>query len=203
MIIFFFNHFVSEENKFVIVGGRGLRDYIYSISLSSVEVLDENQHLTCNIPSYPMELIEHSSTVTTSGILVCGGSSGRMRKDCYEYRSSSNSWIRMPSMTTERGLFDMIYMNGKIYAVGGSGGSGSLNSVEIFDPAARTWTKQSIPFSIYSHCITQLSANQFILIGGINGTGYEGGVSKNVITKNISIQKLHFLLITTQSIFIH
>ena len=108
----------------------------------------------------------------------------------------------MPSMTAERSYFDMIYLQGKIYAVGGSGlrYTDTLNSMEIFDPPTRTWTKQSIPFSIEQHCITQLSANQFILIGGEDGTGYEG-VSKNVMTKDISIQKLHFLRITAQIIF--
>jgi len=69
-------------------------------------------------------------------------------------------------MTTKRRKFDMIYLNQKVYAVGGVGGSSSRESMDIFDSATRRWTKQSIPFSVFSHCMTQLSANQFILIGG-------------------------------------
>ena len=134
---------------------------------SSVEVLDENQDLTCNIPSYPLALYAHSSTVTSSGILVCGGSTeccgSASKKECYEYRSKSNNWTAMPSMTTEREGFDMVHVNHKIYAVGGAG---SRRSMEIFDPNTRTWTNQSIPFTAYRHCITQLSADQFILTGG-------------------------------------
>ena len=145
--------------------------------LSSVEALDENQHLTCNIPSYPMTISYHASTVTTTGILVCGGYSN----DCYEY--SSNNWKRMPSMTTERYYFDIIYLKGKVYAVGGDGSSGSDNSMDIFDSRTRTWTKQSMPFSVFYHCISQLSANQFILIAGYKYPI----VSKNVMKKNISI----------------
>ena len=138
----------------------------------------------------------HSSTVTSSGIFVCGGtSSGNDRKDCYEYRSSSNSWTSMPSMTTKRHSFDMIYLKGKVYAVGGLEGSGSKNSMEIFDSTTMSWTKQSIPLSVYGHCITQLSANQFILIGGFSRT-----VSKHVLTKNISIKQYHLLHFTTQKI---
>ena len=70
----------------------------------------------------------------------------------------------MPSMTTARELFDMICLKGKIYAVGGRGDG--ENSMDIFDSASSTWTKKSIPFGAYDHCISQLSANQFILIAG-------------------------------------
>ena len=90
-------------------------------------------------------------------------------------------------MTTERTDFDMIYLKGKVYAVGGTGGSRSENSMDIFDSTTRTWKKQSIPFSVSNHCITQLSANQFLLIGGISR-----GVSKNGMKKNISIEQSHF-----------
>ena len=177
----FFNYFDSE-NHFVIVGGQGDNG-----TMSNVESLDENEHLICNIPSYPFALRGHSSTVTSSGILVCGGSSSGTiyRKDCVEY--SSSNWKRMPSMTTERSSFDMIYMKEKVYAVGGSGGSGAENSMEIFASTTRTWTKQSIPFSVYYHCISQLSENRFILIGG-----HYREVSKNVMKKIISIQQSHF-----------
>ena len=187
-----FNYFVSG-NQLVIVGGWGP-----SGSLSSVEALDEHQHLNCNIPSYPIVSSVHSSTVTSSGILVCGGSYGsRYRNDCYEYRSSSNSWTSLPSMMTERYYFDMIDLKEKVYAVGGLGGSGSYNSMESYDSSTRIWTKQSLPFSVWGHCITQLSENKFILIAGNSGSV----VSKNVMTKNISIQQFHFLHFNNQNIF--
>ena len=164
----------------MIVGGATDSGEPYGPSwrhLRSVETLNENQHLTCNIPSYPMTIVYHASTVTSTGILVCGGLSNDLNgysRDCYEY--SSNNWKKMPSMTTKRGYFDMIYLKGKVYAVGGDGNSGSRSSMDIFDSTTRTWTKQSMPFSVYGHCISQLSANQFILIAG-----YNGGVSINVM----------------------
>ena len=168
---------IFSENKFVIVGGFNQG------SLSSVEVLNEYQHLSCNIPSYPVALYGHSSTITTSGILVCGGLFAN--KKCYEYRSSSNSWISMPPMNIDRSYFDMLHLKQKVWAVGGSGGRGSAkSSMEIYEPNSMTWTKQSIPFNVSHHCIAQLSANQFILIGG--------RVSKNVMTKNMSIQQFDF-----------
>ena len=85
----------------------------------------------------------------------------------------------MPAMLTKRVFFGMIYLEQKIYAVGGYDGSRSTNSMDIFDSSTRTWTKQSIPFDVYQHCITQLSANQLILLGGNTvANGQSGNVSE-------------------------
>ena len=152
-----FDGFVSG-NQFIIVGGGN-----YGIQ-SSVEALNETQHLSCSIRSYPFAVSDHASTVTSSGILVCGGY--KTRKNCYEYKPTSNTWARMPPMTTARRGFGMIYQKQKVWVVGGSGGPGSDTSMEIYDPNTNKWTQQSIPFSISQHCMTKLSSNQFILTGG-------------------------------------
>ena len=102
----------------------------------------------------------------------------------------------MPSMTTVRFFFDMIYMKGKVYAVGGTGGSGSENSMDIFDSTTRTWTNESISFSVYGHCITQLSENQFILIAG-----YRSGVSKNVMKKKYFNPTIPLFYISLRKVF--
>ena len=152
-----FDGFVSE-NRFIIVGGGN-----YGIQ-SSVEALNETQHLSCSIQSYPFAVSDHASTVTSSGILVCGGSYGGNR--CYEYKSTTNTWASMPAMKTSRRGFGMIYLKQKVWVVGGAGGPGSGTSMEIYDPNTNKWTQQSIPFSISQHCMTKLSSNQFILTGG-------------------------------------
>ena len=141
----------------------------------------------------------HSSTETNTGILVCGGRSFiGYHDDCYEYRTSGNSWVRMPSMTKQRAYFDMIFLNGKVYAVGGrSGSSRYLNSMDIFDATTMIWTQQSIPFSVIVHCVTQLSADQLILIGGQGSNG----VSKNVISKKDFNPTILFYCISLSKVF--
>ena len=161
----FFNYF--SENQLVIVGGN-------DNALSSVEALSENKPLSCNIPSYPLKVKEHSSTVTSSGILVCGGLerigsyyiTEKIPENCYEYRSVSNSWVKMPWIPVSRRWFDMIYLKGKVWAVGGHRGFGGLDTMDIIDYNTNTSTRQMIPVPVYYHCLTQLSPNQFILIGG-------------------------------------
>ena len=171
----FFNYF--SENQLVIVGGN-------DNPLSSVEVLDENKRLSCNIPSYPLKVKEHSSTVTSSGILVCGGrerigNTDKITENCYEYRSVSNSWVKMPWIPVTRRQFDMIYLKGKVWAVGGNLGDGSSQTMNIIDYNTSTSTRQWIPVPTFNHCLAKLSPNQFILIGG--NQGYR--VSKNVMKK--------------------
>ena len=84
----------------------------------------------------------------------------------------------------------MIYLQGKVYAVGGTQSAGhAKNTMDIFDSTTKIWSKQSIPFSVYGHCISQLSSNQVILIAGFDN----GRVSKKVMAKkNILIQQFHF-----------
>ena len=130
----------------------------------------------------------HSSTITSSGILVCCGV-GNQQKDCYEYRSTYNGWTRIPSMATQREHFDMIYLNKKVYSVGGLGSSDSQNSMEIYDTYLQTWTKQSIPFNVSEHCMTQLSPNEFILIGG-----EDRGANQNVITRKFQSNNSFFYI---------
>ena len=187
--LFIFNYFVPG-NHLIIVGGYG------NGVLSSVEVLDENKHLSCNISSYPISVHGHSSTVTASGILVCGG----WRKDCYEYRS--NSWTMMPPMTTKRSYFGMIHLKNKIYAVGGYDGSRSTNSMDIFESSTRTWTKQSIPFDVYHHCITELSANQLILLGGNTVANGQSGKVNKMLWQKIFKSKISLFYIALHKIFL-
>ena len=103
-------------------------------------------------------------------------------------------------MPKKRANFDMIYLKQKVYAVGGLYnyiGSGITNSMDIFDSISRTWTNQPIPFSIGGHCMTQLSTNQFMLIGG----GNSSGVSKNVMTKIFQSNIFILLNFTAQNTF--
>ena len=92
----------------------------------------------------------------------------------------------MPPMTTERQYFDMIYLQQKVWAVGGDGGSESTNSMDIYDLNSGIWTKQSVPFSVSYHCLAEISPHQFILIGG-----YNNGVSKDVMKNSIPMSFAH------------
>lgn len=83
----------------------------------------------------------------------------------------------------------MIYLKQKVYSVGGFGSSDSQNSMDIYDTYLKTWTKQSIPFNVSEHCMTQLSPNEFILIGG-----EDRGANQNVITRKFQSNNSFFYI---------
>jgi N-acetylneuraminic acid mutarotase len=54
--------------------------------------------------------------------------------------TAGNVWFFMAPMPTGRRSLAAVTLNGKIYAIGGQGGSGLLNTVEVYDPSANTWS---------------------------------------------------------------
>ena len=83
----------------------------------------------------------------------------------------------MPWMPETRTYFDMVNLKGKVWAVETS--SGALSKLYTIDYNTRNWTRKSMPIKSYEHCLTELSPNQFMLIGGYQN----GDVSKNVMMK--------------------
>lgn len=59
------------------------------------------------------------------------------------FAEDSNAWVEKSSMADERRLFQTEVINGKIYAIGGTGSSGTLNSVEEYNPISDTWTSKA------------------------------------------------------------
>ena len=85
-------------------------------------------------------------------------------------------------MTTPRYSFDMKYLNQGIWAIGGTGGSGSKNTMDYFDMTSNVWTKHSLPFSVSYHCLTKINEHQLILLGGYQGgaTGVNNEMKKYI-----------------------
>ena len=68
----------------------------------------------------------------------------------------------------------MKIVNGRLWAIGGVGGG--ENSMEPIDPKNEDeWTKQSLPFSVSHHCLSELSEQRLIVTGAVSG---HNGVSR-------------------------
>ena len=134
--------------------------------LSSTELTNGTNQLHCNVPSYPLAVYLHSSSITPSGVVTCGGHDGTdSLRTCYKFTKSGN-WVSFPSMNLKRYYFAMKMMNGKLWAIGGPGGG--KYSMESIDPENDTeWTKHTLPFNIYGHCLTEFSDYQLIVTGGL------------------------------------
>ena len=142
-----------------------------SHDLASTELITEDNHLSCNVPSYPIAMKGHASSVTEDGIVSCGGYNRADLNTCKRL-TKSGSWVSFPSMKSKRAWFGMRVINGRVWAIGGDGGG--ENSMESIDPKNEDeWTKQSLPFSVKHHCLSELSEQRLILTGG-----YKSGVSR-------------------------
>ena len=131
--------------------------------LASVELLNEHKHLQCDIPSYPIALNGVASSATPSGVVSCGGCCP-YQNICYRL-TKSGSWVSFPSMKSERAWLGMKMINGRLWAIGGTGGG--KNSMESIDPENEDkWTTEFMPFKVSDTCVAELSDLRLMVIGG-------------------------------------
>ena len=158
--------------------------------LATTELNNGTYHLHCNVPSYPIAVYLHSSSLTPSGVVTCGGHEETdSLRTCYKLTKTGN-WVSFPSMKLKRYYFGMKMMNGKLWAIGGPGGG--KYSMESIDPENQNeWTKQSLPFNIYGHCLTEFSNNELIVTGGL-----QNGVSSRKGNESYSIFEQKFIFVS-------
>ena len=63
----------------------------------------------------------------------------------------------------------MKYLNQGIWAIGGDWQgkpSEAYQTMDYFNMTSNRWTKRSLPFTSYGHCLAQISEYELILLGG-------------------------------------
>ena len=153
--------FIFKENRLLVIGGNNNGGY-----LARPEWINDYKHLNCDVSLYPIDSQGPASSVTQDGIVSCGGYSHGESKNICKRLGESGNWVSFPSMKSGRAYFDMKMKNGRLWAIGGGGGQ---NSMESIDPQnEEEWTKQSLPFSVRNHCLSELSDHRLIVTGGRN-----------------------------------
>ena len=93
--------------------------------------------------------------------------------------ATENTWTTLEPIPTIRRNLGVAVVNGKIYAIGGTGEGGYLNTNEEYDPATNTWTTKTpmpTPRSDFGIAVFQ---NKIYCIGGIiyfDWSGYGEGI---------------------------
>ena len=129
-------------------GGAALDGKLYLVAgeadsghLSSLWIYDPATDSWSSGPPLPGVAVENPAVATDGGKLyVFGGSthsfSGAVQNAAV-FDPATNAWTSLPQMTTARSGAMAKAIGGKIYVAGGMGTDGaSLDSVEVFDPAA-------------------------------------------------------------------
>ncbi|XP_021428159.1 kelch-like protein 7 [Oncorhynchus mykiss] len=91
-----------------------------------------------------MPRCSHGSVEANGLIYVCGGSlgnnvSGRVLSNCEVYDSVKEEWRELSGMREARKNHGLVFVNNRIYAVGGMNGLGGLDSVEYYDIGRNEW----------------------------------------------------------------
>ncbi|XP_056154465.1 kelch-like protein 7 [Lampris incognitus] len=91
-----------------------------------------------------MARCSHGSVEAHGLIYVCGGTvgnnvSGRVLNNCEVYDPNTQQWRELCGMKEARKNHGLVVVNNRIYAVGGQGALGGLDSVEYYDIMTNEW----------------------------------------------------------------
>jgi streptogramin lyase len=147
----------ARENP-AATGGRGptpkpaFRTCVYAVggddgstALATVEVYDPSTRSRTSGPSLPTARSGPAAVTGPDGLIyVIGGYDGGYLGTVEAYDPTANTWAGRASMPTPRSrLATARGLDGLIYAIGGQNagiGSGTLATLEVFDPTANAWT---------------------------------------------------------------
>jgi len=97
---------------------------------------------------------------------VGGADSSGTKSIAERYDPETNTWETLNSLSVARQRFAAAVLNGKLYAIGGTG----LSSVEVYDPNTGNWTA-GVDLPSVVHAGTAITVNNKIyLVGGRNAS---------------------------------
>ncbi len=163
------------NNHVLLVGGNN-----GSATVATVFLFDPVQSAFSTLQSIPSAREGHTATTLANGnILVTGGKSGSTALATtilFNPSFSMGSWTSAGNMTTARLgqtatlLQSGIVSNGQVLVAGGSNGSSTLSSTELWNGTS-TWTATSAMLApVQGQTATLLPNSSVLIAGGVNGS---------------------------------
>ena len=142
--------------------------------IASSEIINVDTHFLCNVSSYPFNVVQHASSTTPVGVVTCGGYDGIFGYGGYfntcKQLLNLGAWVDFPAMNSKRHNFGLMSLDGFIWAVGSGNNldyNPTGNSIEYIDLNNPTkWSQQTMAFSVWGHCLAELSRNKLIVTAG-------------------------------------
>ena len=177
VIIFSYHYYFTGDHLLVIGGSDGRR------VLSEVEMINlGTQDKVCQPLQLEYPVYDHSSVVTSRGVVTCGGNNGSTRLKTCTLQTKEGETKPFPSMIRSRGYFGMVVMDQSLIVVGGRGAKNKMEKIGFNDDE---WVEEDLPFKVYGHCLVSINKTMMMAIGG-----HYGRVSKRYFeflneTKNL------------------
>ncbi|XP_062265323.1 kelch-like protein 7 isoform X2 [Platichthys flesus] len=128
-----------------------------------------------------MARCSHGSVEAYGLIYVCGGTvgnnvSGRILSNCEVFDPNTQQWRELCGMKEARKNHGLVVVNNRIYAVGGQGPLGGLDSLEYYDISSNEWCVASpMPWrGVTVKCAAV--GNVIYVLAGFQGVGRLGNV---------------------------
>uniref|UniRef100_A0A3P9JZA8 BTB domain-containing protein n=1 Tax=Oryzias latipes TaxID=8090 RepID=A0A3P9JZA8_ORYLA len=126
-----------------------------------------------------MARCSHGSVEANGLVYVCGGTvgnnvSGRILNNCEVYDPNTQKWRELCGMKEARKNHGLVVVNNRIYAVGGQGPLGGLDSVEYYDIATNEW-RSAAPMPWRGVTVKCAAVGEVIyVLAGFQGVGRLG-----------------------------
>lgn len=102
-----------------------------------------------------------------------------------------NTWIDVAPMLKERESFQLLPLNGRLFAVGGYNSDGFLNSVECYDPFKNKWKLKAAMKRRRNCCTAIVHGHRLYVYGGYNDIAiYKSIECYNALTDKWSLVRI-------------
>jgi hypothetical protein len=156
------------DGKIYVVGGLDG----YARTSRAVEVYDIETDAWSTAPLMPQAL--HHPAVTTDGkkLYVIGGYVGigfTQTDQAYIYDPTIKGWSEMPRLEEFRGAAGAAFIDGRIFAVGGTDQSGPTASMIVYDTTTGQWNDGRLMPTPREHHAVSAVGSELFAVGGRQG----------------------------------
>jgi len=153
----------AYDGKLYVFGGNH-----YSTILSRFDIYDPTTDSWSYGGEMPSATEPWRATTLGNKIYVNIGGGGNKKIWCYD--PVANTWdTSIPEMNVSRSGYELQAVNGRIYAIGGSGSSGAIASVESWAPGETVWRMEPSLNVARGQFASAVIGNDIYIFGGNNG----------------------------------
>jgi hypothetical protein len=129
-----FSAATGSDGRIYVFGGYRHGDFV----IAEVDAYDTTTNTWIERANMPIDRWMHGAVAAPDGrIYVMGGDGAAGAADAYDV--ATNAWIPRAPMSNRSEVGFALGPNLLIYAIGGSDATGSLSTVQAFDPVTNTW----------------------------------------------------------------